>query len=161
MEQVQKKRKTSIIETIEPAIEEIVSALNLETYDLEWVKEAGNQILRLYIDSEKGVDLNDCEQASRAVEKYLDEHDPIPVSYTLEVSSPGIERRLKKDKHYKRYIGERVKVKLFSPMEGRKKFTGILSQVNEAGIEIVDEDGNNIRIDKKQIGLCSLSVFDD
>ena len=116
----------SVIETVEPLLSPVISEQGCELYDIEYVKEGGDRILRLYIDKDGGVDLNDCERVSRASEAVLDDKDPIPAAYVLEVSSPGIERKLKKDSHYARYTGEKVLVRLFSPIDGRKSFNVFL-----------------------------------
>jgi ribosome maturation factor RimP len=131
-------------------------------YDLEYIKEGGDQILRLYIDKEDGVDLNDCETVSRAAEAVLDAHDPIPAAYVLEVSSPGIERKLKKDSHFTRYIGHKIMLRLFttiSPVDGRKKFTGRLDDYKDGCIVLTDENGETWEIDKTLVSLCRLVVF--
>jgi ribosome maturation factor RimP len=101
--------------TLESLIAPVVEANGVELYDMEFVKEGGNRILRLFIDKEGGVDLNDCERVSRAVSTVLDEHDPIESSYRLQVGSPGIERRIVKPEHFRRYVGHRVTIKLFAP----------------------------------------------
>jgi ribosome maturation factor RimP len=134
----------------------------VELYDIEWLREGGERILRLYIDKPDGVDLNDCERVSRAAELILDEHDPIAESYMLEVSSPGIERKLKKDSHFTRYIGHKIMLRLFStisPVDGRKKFTGRLDDYKDGCIFLTDENGETWEIDKTLVSLCRLAVF--
>ena len=154
------KRRKSVIETVEPLLAEVASTQNVTLYDLEYVKEGGERILRLYIDKDGGVDLNDCERVSRAAEAVLDEHDPVPDAYILEVSSPGIERRLRKDEHFARYAGERVELRLFKPVDGQKKFRGILGEMKEGVITITDSDGVPRAFGRKDISVCRLSVFD-
>ncbi|MDR0271756.1 MAG: ribosome maturation factor RimP [Clostridiales bacterium] len=158
-----------MIAKLEPLIAPIAQACGVELYDMEYVKEGGSRILRLFIDKEGGADLNDCERVSRAVSDVLDEHDPIPDSYRLQVGSPGIERRLSKPEHFKRYIGHKVTIKLFAPHSpedpalaesvttGRKKFTGILTACDEK-IILTDEDGQKWHFDKKEISACKLVV---
>lgn len=139
---------------------------------MEFVKEGGSRILRLFIDKDGGVDLNDCERVSRAVSAVLDEHDPIPQAYRLQVGSPGIERRLSKPEHFQRYIGHKVLLKLFAPHSpddanspesvttGRKKFTGILLNYEQktGEITLADADGVEWTFDKKQVSACKLVV---
>ena len=125
---------------LEPVVEDL-------GYELVLIELAGNRtkVLRLYIDAPGGVLLDDCEQVSRNVSAYLDVEDPISGQYTLEVSSPGIDRPLVKPEHFQRFVGERVKVKLMSHHMGRKRFTGQLVAAqdqddDEAGI-VVEVDG--------------------
>ena len=157
---IQKRRKGSVIETVEPLLAEAARESGVCLYDIEYIKEGGNRILRLYIDNENGVDLNDCEKVSRAADTILDEHDPIPESYVLEVSSPGIERRLRKDEHFTRYIGEKVEVRLYKPFEGRKKFIGILNGIKEGNVSVTSLDGADYSFSRQSVALCKLSVFD-
>ena len=151
----------SVIETVEPLLSPVVSEQGCELYDIEYVKEGGDRILRLYIDKDGGVDLNDCERVSRAVEDVLDEKDPIPAAYVLEVSSPGIERKLKKDSHYARYTGEKVLVRLFSPIDGRKSFKGILQGLRDGAVTVTEEDGREFKFERAIISSCRLVVFED
>ncbi|MCL2048127.1 MAG: ribosome maturation factor RimP [Defluviitaleaceae bacterium] len=155
---------TKLEAIITPAVEEN----GIELYDLDFIKESGSHILRVFIDKEGGVDLNDCERVSHAVSDVLDEHDPIPSSYRLQVGSPGIERRLVKPEHFKRQIGQRVAIKLFAPHSpendnepesvttGRKKFSGILTAYEDDKIVLTDIDGQVWTFDKKQVSACKL-----
>ena len=159
-----------MIGTLEPLITPVVEENGVELYDMEFVKEGGNRILRLFIDKEGSVDLNDCERVSRAVSAVLDEHDPIESAYRLQVGSPGIERRITKPEHFRRYVGHKVTIKLFAPHSpddpdaaesvttGRKKFTGILSAYDDKKITLTDEDGQVWNFDKKQVSACRLVV---
>jgi len=159
-----------LIGNLESLITPIVEECEAELYDMEFVKEGGSHILRLFIDKEGGVDLSDCERVSRAVSDVLDEHDPIPTAYRLQVGSPGIERRLVKPEHFKRYIGHKVTLKLFAPHSpenandpesvttGRKKFTGILTAYETDKIQLKDEDGQAWNFNKKQVSACKLVV---
>ncbi|MCL2572275.1 MAG: ribosome maturation factor RimP [Defluviitaleaceae bacterium] len=146
----------SIVNLLAPVIE--TEGVNL--YDLEFVKEGSDRILRLYIDKESGVDLEDCERVSRAAEEVLDAHDPIPTAYFLEVSSPGVERKLSKPEHYTRYIGHKIALKLYGPQDGRKKFTGELTRYENNTLTLTEEDGTQHRFQQSQIGGCKLVVFD-
>ena len=148
-----------VAETVEPLIAPTITAQGVELYDLEYVKEGGNRILRLYIDKENGVDLNDCERVSRAAEAVLDAHDPIPDAYVLEVSSPGIERRLKKESHFAQYIGHKINVRLYKAVGGQKSFTGVLTGYENNTITLTDESGEARSFEHNQVSLCRLSVF--
>jgi ribosome maturation factor RimP len=151
-----------VTETIEPLITPAVEAQGVALYDLEFVKEGGNRILRLYIDTDGGVSLDDCERVSRAVEAVLDVHDPIPQAYMLEVSSPGIERKLSRDAHFTRYMGHKVVIKLFAPYSAdnnRKKFTGTLTSYENNQILLSDENNEQWLFEKNQVAMCRLIVF--
>ena len=118
----------------------LVEGLGYELWELEYAAARGNGCLRLYIDAEAGITVDDCERVSRAVSDLLDAEDPIPGQYTLEVSSPGLERPLRSAAHFARYLGETVFVELAVPLEGRRRFKGPLLAADAATIE-VDVDG--------------------
>lgn len=118
---------------LEPAIER----LGYELCDLE-VKLGGRDgVVRLFIDSPDGITLEDCEAVSRQVSALLDVEDPLPGHYTLEVSSPGLDRRLKKTEHFQRFLGEDVRIKLRLPLEGRRNFRGELHAADNDNVEVV------------------------
>ncbi len=118
----------------------IAQANGVEIYDVEYVKEGADWYLRAYIDKPEGVSIIDCETVSRALSDVLDKEDFIPGAYILEVSSPGLGRTLKKDKHLEKSIGEEVEIKLFKPVEKCKDFAGILTAFDEKEITIRDGD---------------------
>ena len=120
----------------------IAENAGVEIYDVEYVKEGSDYYLRAYIDKPGGVDINDCEKVSRALSDALDEKDFIPDSYILEVSSPGLWRALKKDKHLERSIGERVELKTYKPIEKCKEFEGVLKSFDAESIVIETEEEN-------------------
>ena len=124
-------------------------------WDVEYVKEAGAWYLRVYIDKEGGVSIDDCEAVSRPLYDKLDEADPIEGSYTFEVSSAGADRVLKKPEHFARFQGQEVEVKLYRPREGRKEFVGLL-QSWEDGDVTLDMGGTPARFEKKEIALVRL-----
>ena len=126
---------TQIYEMVKPIADE----LNYEIYHIEYVKENGEYYLRIYIEKEGGITLNDCEALSRRVSDLMDEKDPIAEAYFLEVSSPGLNRTLFTEAHYKRFVGREVMVKLTKAIEGKKSIKGILKEVNEENI-IVEAD---------------------
>ena len=138
----------------------VAEANGVSLYDLEMVKEGGEKILRLYIDKDTGVDLDDCERVSRAAEAILDEHDPIDAAYYLEVSSPGVERRLTKPEHFAKYIGHKIAIRLYGPQDGRKKFTGQLVSYNNNELTLTEEDGKTQVFQLPQISASRLVVFD-
>ena len=148
------------LEQISNLLTPVAEAQGVFLYDIEFIKEGNARILRLYIDKEQGVDITDCEKVSRAAEEVLDAHDPIPVQYYLEVSSPGIERKLTRDEHFVRYTGHKIAIKLYGPMDGRKKFAGILSAYENQVMTLTEEDGTSHQISRDQIGSAKLVVFD-
>jgi ribosome maturation factor RimP len=119
----------------------VVRGLGLELWELEFAPRAGGGLLRLYIDSPAGVSLDDCERVSRAVSETLDVADPIPGAYTLEVSSPGLDRVLRTPAHFERFTGERVKLEMMQPVDGRKRFAGRLTKVAGGEITLELENG--------------------
>lgn len=137
--------------------EPLVAENGLELIDVEYVKEGAEWYLRLFLDKddEYGVDLDDCELISRKFSDVLEEKDPITQAYRLEVSSPGIERPLKRTKDFLRFAGEKVQIKTFSEVEGRKQFIGILGETTEETVTM-DVDGIVITIPRKQISKANL-----
>lgn len=126
----------------EALLQPIAAAQGVEIYDVEYVKEGGDYYLRAYIDKEEGVTIVDCENVSRALSDALDREDFIPDAYILEVSSPGLGRALKKDRHLARSIGQEVEIKLYKPLEGTKEYAGVLKAFDEDSIVIAEEAGD-------------------
>ena len=124
----------SIEEKVESLIKEKVQDLGYKLYDIQYSKEGKDYFLRIFIDKEDGIDLNDCEKVSNEINPLLDEKDFIKEMYFLEVSSPGVERILRKDEHLKDALGKEVEVKLFKPIEKQKEFIGILENYDEEKI---------------------------
>ena len=121
-----------VTELITPVADE----LGYELWDVEFVKEGTRRILRVTIDSEEGITIDDCEKMHRAIDPVLDEADPIESAYYLEVSSPGIERELRTDRHIEACLGCRVELKLYAPKDGAKAFTGILACFEDGRITV-------------------------
>lgn len=130
-----------------------------EIVDVEFVKEGANRYLRVYMDKEGGVTLDDCEAVSRALSDRLDEEDFIEESYILEVSSPGLGRPLKKDKDFKRSLGELVEIRLFRPVEKQKEFCGVLRAYDAETVTVEEEDGTERCFARSQIALIRLAVI--
>ena len=118
----------------------ITEKFGVEIYDVEYVKEGSDFYLRAYIDKPEGVNIIDCENVSRALSEALDKEDFIPDAYILEVSSPGLGRSLKKDKHLQKSIGQEVEIKLFKPIDKCKEFAGVLDSFDEEKITILEEN---------------------
>ncbi|MGN1043787.1 MAG: ribosome maturation factor RimP [Acutalibacteraceae bacterium] len=133
----------------------IAQNLGLELWDIKFVKEGPNRYLRVFIDKPEGVTLEDCENMSRALDAPLDELDPIPVSYCLEVCSPGIERELSTDSHLKKFIGSEINIKLIRPNSNNEKFlTGKLKNFDKDNIYI--EIPEEFAISRKSISHINL-----
>ncbi len=145
-------------ETYEAMTEQLLLPIaenaGVEIYDVEYVKEGSDFYLRAYIDKPGGVDINDCEKVSRALSDALDEKDFIPDSYILEVSSPGLGRALKKDKHLARSIGETVELKTYKPIEKCKEFEGVLKSFDTESIMIETEEENG----KKELTFARADI---
>lgn len=140
----------SIENKVEALIKERVENLGYDLYDVEYAKEAKNFFLRIYIDSKNGISLEDCEKVSNEINEPLDQSNIITEQYFLEVSSPGIEKVLRKDKHLENNIGEEVEVKLFKKDDnGNKAYVGILRSFNDKEIGI--ETNEEIMIERKNI----------
>ena len=137
--------------------EPIVQEQGCSLWDVEYVREAGTWFLRIYIDKEGGVDILDCEKVSRALSDLLDEADPIEGSYTLEVSSAGAERPLKRPGDFERFMGSPVAVKLYKARNGRKEFAGTLAGYDNGDVTIAVGDAA-MTFGKDEVALCRLRI---
>lgn len=135
----------------------VVEEAGCELWDVEYIREAGTWYLRIYIDKEGGVDILDCEKVSRALSDLLDEADPIEGSYTLEVSSAGAERPLKRPGDFQRFMGSPVTVKLYKAQGGRKEFAGVLSGYDNGDVTITVGD-TAMTFAKADVALCRLRI---
>ena len=139
-----------IEEKVEQLVKDPIEKLGYSLYDVEYVKEGPEYYLRIYIDKESGIDLNDCEKVNDAVNDILDKENYIKEQYFVEISSPGIERRLRKDKHLEQNISKNVEIKLFKKdNNGKKEYTGKLKAFNQE--EIIIEADKEITIERKNI----------
>lgn len=127
---------------LESLLAPAVQDAGYELWDLEFAPRTRGGLLRLYIDSAEGITLDDCERVSRAVSEILDAEDPIPGHYTLEVSSPGLDRVLRTAAHFERFVGERMRVEMREPVAGRRRFLGHLVRLDEGAIELRVDDGS-------------------
>ena len=142
----------SIEERVESLVENKINELGYELYDVEYAKEGKDYYLRIFIDKPEGIDLNDCEKVNDGINDLLDQADYIKDQYFLEVSSPGIERTLRKDKHLETNLGSLVEIKLFKPLEKKKIIQGILKEFNKEKI-IIQVEENGIEISRKDISV--------
>lgn len=139
----------NIEEKVESLLQQTINNLGYELYDVEYVKEGKDYFLRIFIDKPEGIDLNDCEKVNNGITDILDEADYIKEQYFLEVSSPGIERKLTKEKHFQSNIGNLVEISTFKPVNGQKQIIGKLKQYNNE--KIIIEDVEEIEILRKDI----------
>ena len=154
------KRETYEAKT-ESLLTPIVEKYGVEIYDVEYVKEGSEWYLRAYIDKEGGVNINDCEAVSRALSDELDKADYIAEAYILEVSSPGLGRTLKKDKHLQKSIGEEVEIKTYKPIDKTKEFAGILESFDENSITILtgdEEASEKMTFQRSDVAMVRLAL---
>ena len=148
---------SKITDSVLKLAEPVAAELGLEIWDIEYVKEAGTRFLRVYIDKADGVSIQDCEAFSRALDPILDEADPIPDSYTFEVSSAGAERVLKRPGDFERFMGSDVEVKLYSPLNGSKTYVGVL-KAYEDGAVTIDQNDKELKFEKSAVAQVHLHV---
>lgn len=141
-------KNDALVNEIYEMVKPIADELNYDIYHVEYVKENGELYLRIYIEKDGGITLSDCEALSRRVSDLMDEKDPIKDPYFLEVSSPGLNRTLFTEEHYKRFIGREVMVKFTKSVDGKKNIKGILREVNEDSIVVEADQLINIPKDK-------------
>ena len=150
--------KKNIASTVRELVTPTANEMDLVLWDVEFVKEGAKRILRITIDSEEGIDIEQCEKFHRAIDPLLDEADPIDESYYLEVSSPGIERELRTDEHISLSIGEKVELKLFVAKDGRKSLVGILSDFDGERVT-VNAEGTDVVFAKSEIAKMTTVYF--
>lgn len=150
-------RRENYEEKTEKLLAPIAEANGVEIYDVEYVKEGSDYYLRAYIDKSGGVNIDDCERVSRALSDALDREDFIPDAYILEVSSPGLGRALKKDKHLAGSIGQEVEIRLFQPIDRRREFSGVLDSFDGESVTILEGEEKRT-FARKEIALIRLAL---
>lgn len=153
--------KKSIKETVREAIAPTVEELGYSIWDITYSKIGADYHLEITIDSEEGIDIEDCERVHRAIDPILDERDPIEDFYYLEVSSPGIERELRTEEHILKSIGVKVSAKLFSPKDARREIVGILRALCGGAVVIEEADGRQTQIQRADISKLTTVFFED
>lgn len=149
----------NVVSAVWPLAEKTVKKFGLDLWDVKFVKEGSRFYLRIFVDSKKGITIEDCENVSKTLNAPLDELDPISQSYCLEICSPGIERELTKEEHFNKFLGEGIFVRFIRPTQlGEKEIRGILRSFNknEVGIET---DGKLIAINRKDTAFIKLDDF--
>lgn len=156
-----RKQGKNTVEIVRDIAKPIADSLGLDLWDVRFIKEGTQWYLRIFIDKEEGISIEDCEAMSRAIDKPLDDADPINQSYCLEVCSPGIERKLVRDEHFERFIGADIKIRLIrANSEGKKELYGKLLNIS-GNIVQIESEGQSINIDKKDTASIRLDDFDD
>ncbi len=150
--------KKRVVDVVSDIVDKYCKSNDLELVDVEFVKEGPHRYLRIMIDKDGGVSLDDCGLVSKYLNKKLDDIDPIEENYFLEVTSPGVERELKKDEDYDKYAGKLIQVKLFQPLDGEKVISGTLESLTDNKIVINREDGSSIEIPKSKAAVVKLLV---
>lgn len=150
-------RKENYETKTEQLIQPLMNANNFELVDVEYVKEGSDWYLRVYIDKEGGITVNDCETVSRAFNEILDREDYIADPYIFEVSSPGLMRPLKKERDYQRSIGKQIDIKLYQPVEKCREYTGILKSFDAQTVTIQLENQSEMTVEKSNLALIRLA----
>lgn len=142
-------------------VEPIAKEMGLEIWDIRFLKEGSQWYLRIFIDKEGGVSIDDCVDLTHAINKPLDEADPIEQAYCLEVSSPGIERELTRPEHFEKFIGEKIMIKSIRPIDGKRDFKGVLESYDDGNITLRDEDESGLTFTKKEVSWVKLDDFNE
>ena len=154
--------KKSVKDTVREAILPVVTELGYRIWDITYAKIGADYHLEITIDSDAGIQIEDCERVHRAIDPILDEADPIEGFYYLEVSSPGIERELRTEEHILAFIGARVEAKLFSPKDGKRAIRGTLAALKEGGaVSIAEDGGEEILLQSNEISRLATLFFEE
>ncbi len=151
----------SVVNAVWEIAEPIAKSLGVELWDIRFEKEGADHYLRIFIDKDGGVGIDDCVEMSHAIDEPLDKADPISTSYCLEVSSPGAERALTRDEHFKKYVGAKVLVKFIRPVDGTRQYKGVLKDYDKGNITFESDDGKEIVFNKKEASYVKLDDFED
>ena len=151
--------KQNTVQRVEEIIKPFAEELGIEIWDVRFAKEGADWYLRIFIDKQGGVSIDDCVDLTHAITKPLDEEDPIAQSYILEVSSPGIERELTREEHFAKSIGSPVMIRAIRPIDGTRDFKGIMTSYKDKKITVKLNDGNEITFDKKDVSHVKLDDF--
>ncbi len=153
------KGKNTVLAVWELA-EPFAQQMNLSLWDVRFLKEGSDWYLRIFIDKDGGVSIDDCADFSRAIDKALDELDPIEQAYFLEVCSPGLERDLVREEHFNAYVGEKIKVKMIRPVDGKREFNGILESYADGNITVKMSDETVLTFTKKETSWIKADDFE-
>lgn len=154
------KKKGGVAERVREMAEPLARDLGLSVWDVQFVKEGADWFLRIFIDKEGGVGIDDCVDMTHAINPVLDKEDPIPQEYLLEVSSPGLNRRLARPEHFQAYLGEPIRVKLIRPLEnGARVLEGELLRAETGEFEIQLDEDTSVTLEKKE--CASVHLIDE
>ena len=148
---------SKITEKVAALARPIVEEEGCTLWDVEYVREAGTWYLRIFVDKEGGLSIDDCERISRRLDPMLDEADPIPDSYVFEVGSAGAERELERPSDFEQFLGSEVEVRLYQPVNGAKAFVGKLKGYDDGDVTI-ENGGSDMRFDKSRVALVKLHI---
>lgn len=148
------------VERVWKICEPIANELGLRIWDIRFLKEGVSWYLRIFIDKDSGISIDDCERMSKAIDKPLDDEDPIDQSYYLEVSSPGIERDLVRDEHFQSCLGQKIMIKTIRPVDSKRDFKGILKSFDNGMVTVTAADGSEQVFNKKETSYVKLDDFD-
>lgn len=154
-------KDSGTVSAVRAIAEPIAQRLGLKIWDIRFLKEGTGWFLRVFIDKDGGVGIDDCVEMSRALNDPLDEADLIEQAYCLEVSSPGVERELVRDEHFQKYIGDNVKLKTIRPVDGKREFSGVLEDYDGSLVTLRFEDGGGLSVAKKETAWIKLDDFDN
>ena len=152
--------KQNTVQRVEEIVKPFAEELGLELWDVTFKKEGSEWYLRIFIDKEGGVSIDDCVDLTHAVSAPLDEADPIKQSYLLEVASPGVERELTKDEHFEKYVGAPVMMRTIRPIDGVRDFSGVMTAYQDKKITLRLQDDTEITVDRKDTSFVKLDDFD-
>lgn len=152
--------KQNTVARVEEIITPYAKELGLDIWDIQFKKEGTGWYLRIFIDKEGGVDINDCVDMTHAITKPLDDADPISQSYMLEVSSPGVERELVRDEHFEKYVGAPVMIRLIRAVDGVRDFIGTMTAYEDKKITVKLKDDTEMTFEKKDTSYVKLDDFD-
>ncbi|MBQ9530491.1 MAG: ribosome maturation factor RimP [Eubacterium sp.] len=152
--------KPNTVKLVEEIISPYAKELGLEIWDVRFAKEGSEWYLRIFIDKEGGVSIDDCVDLTHAISKPLDEKDPISQSYMLEVASPGVERELTRKEHFEKFIGSPIMLRMIRAINGVRDFKGTLKSFENNQITVVLQDGEELCVEKKETAFVKLDDFD-
>lgn len=151
--------KQNTVQRVEEIVKPFADELGLQLWDIKFAKEGSDWYLRIFIDKDGGVSIDDCVDLTHAITKPLDEADPISQSYMLEVSSPGVERELTKDEHFEKFIGSPVMLRLIRAVDGVRDFKGVMTSYENKEITVKLIDDSEVTFDKKETTYVKLDDF--
>ncbi len=152
--------KQTTVSRVEEIIKPFADEMGYDIWDVKYVKEGSDWYLRIFIDKDGGIDINDCVEFTHAISKPLDEADPISQSYMMEVSSPGVERELTRDEHFEKFVGDKIMVRVIRAVDGVRDFNGVLVKYENKALTVRLQDDSEVTFNKKDTSYVKLDDFD-